>query len=900
MTLLLPVVPAPARAQGDGEPEGRGRADGDGGAGAPAAGAVRGERSPQGAGEARIEPPQLVEGAEAEVPPEARAARREGKVVLKLRIDAAGRVTEAEVVEPMGPGFDEAARAAAFRFLFTPARRDGTPVASRILYAYEFRPPAEPPAEPPPTGVAAGPPTGVAAGPPTGVAAGPPTGVAAARSAEITPGPTRGPGPATGAAPAAGAAPAPVAGAAPAADAAPVEVTVRGAAMAERLRQSAQAIKVIETEQAKRRTADMGEVLARTEGVGVRRGGGLGSSARFSLNGLSNDQIRFFLDGVPLDFAGFPFGIANVPVNLVDRVEIYRGVVPVRLGADALGGAVNLVTDQDVRGTHGAASYEIGSFDTHRLAATARHLHEPSGFLARVNGFLDYARNDYRVTVDVPDDDLVEHPERVYRFHDAYRAAGGGVELGFVNRPWARRLLLRVFLTAYDKEHQHKLGVMKVPYGEVTSGETTAGVTLRYEQPLGRGVALEAIGGYAYGRATFLDVSECTYDWYGHCNPGGKPGEDDTKPRDQVFWEHSGYGRLNLRFRPHPEHALQLSVSPMFVTRTGDERRQANPEGRDPLTADRELVNWVHGAEHQLNLLDDRVENVLFVKQYVQLLRSEESLQGLADRFRRRDRDTHRLGVGDGLRYRFSEWLYAKASYEWARRLPRPDEVFGDGALIRAKLDLSPETSHNGNLGVTIDAPGTAAGAWRLEANGYLRAAEDLIVLLGDGKISQYDNVFSARALGVEASARWTSPGEHVVLDGNVTYEDFRNTSEEGTFGRYAGQRMPNRPWLFANGSARVQLREVAAPRDELALTWDTRYVHGYFLGWERNGRRDDKARVPSQLLHSLALTYIARLAPRTLSFTVEAHNLTDEPAFDFYGVQRPGRAFFSKAMLEM
>ena len=41
-----------------------------------------------------------------------------------------------------------------------------------------------------------------------------------------------------------------------------------------------------------------------------------------------------------------PFGIANVPVNLIERVEIYRGVVPIRFGADALGGAVNLVSDQ--------------------------------------------------------------------------------------------------------------------------------------------------------------------------------------------------------------------------------------------------------------------------------------------------------------------------------------------------------------------------------------------------------------------------------------------------------------------------------------------------------------------------------------------------------------------------
>src|SRR5262249_10615613 len=116
-----------------------------------------------------------------------------------------------------------------------------------------------------------------------------------------------------------------------------LEVTVRGAPSdAQRLQQSAEAVNVIDTRKPKQQTADLGEVLARTQGVAVRRDGGLGSNARFSLNGLYDDQIRFFLDGVPLDLAGYPSGIADIPVNLVDRVEVYRGVVPIRFGADAL------------------------------------------------------------------------------------------------------------------------------------------------------------------------------------------------------------------------------------------------------------------------------------------------------------------------------------------------------------------------------------------------------------------------------------------------------------------------------------------------------------------------------------------------------------------------------------
>src|SRR5690606_29203428 len=116
------------------------------------------------------------------------------------------------------------------------------------------------------------------------------------------------------------------------------EIVVLGQSMADRRRQSAEAVHVLETTHNQREAADLGEVTARSQGVSVRRSGGLGSETRLSLNGLTDDQIRFFVDGVPLALAGIPFGLSNLPVNSIQLVEVYRGVVPVRFGADALGG----------------------------------------------------------------------------------------------------------------------------------------------------------------------------------------------------------------------------------------------------------------------------------------------------------------------------------------------------------------------------------------------------------------------------------------------------------------------------------------------------------------------------------------------------------------------------------
>ena len=82
--------------------------------------------------------PTLERFVEASYPPEAEAQKVEGRVVLSIDISATGEVTRAEVVEPAGHGFDEAALAAVRQFRFTPAEVDGKPSPVRITYAYDF------------------------------------------------------------------------------------------------------------------------------------------------------------------------------------------------------------------------------------------------------------------------------------------------------------------------------------------------------------------------------------------------------------------------------------------------------------------------------------------------------------------------------------------------------------------------------------------------------------------------------------------------------------------------------------------------------------------------------------------------------------------------------------------
>ncbi len=72
-------------------------------------------------------------------PSEAKRGNQEGKVVLRLAIDAEGQLRNAEVVEHTGLDFVEEALRAIRTSTFFPAKRDGRPVPSRAMLAIRFK-----------------------------------------------------------------------------------------------------------------------------------------------------------------------------------------------------------------------------------------------------------------------------------------------------------------------------------------------------------------------------------------------------------------------------------------------------------------------------------------------------------------------------------------------------------------------------------------------------------------------------------------------------------------------------------------------------------------------------------------------------------------------------------------
>ena len=165
-----------------------------------------------------------------------------------------------------------------------------------------------------------------------------------------------------------------------------------------RVKRSAFNAVAVDTEELQNSTKNLSDALSKLPGMKLREAGGVGSDTQLMLDGFSGKHVKVFIDGVPQEGVGSSFGLNNIPVGLAKCVEVYKGVVPIELGGDALGGAINIVTDNS-RCTRVNASYSFGSFNTHKTNVYAEHTTK-KGFYVSLNAYQNYSDNDYKVNID--------------------------------------------------------------------------------------------------------------------------------------------------------------------------------------------------------------------------------------------------------------------------------------------------------------------------------------------------------------------------------------------------------------------------------------------------------------------------------------------------------------------
>jgi TonB family protein len=247
-----------------------------------------------------ITPPIPRRREKAPYPAEALKEGVEGTVGLELLVDEKGNVVGEHVTAPAGHGFDEAALAAARKFTFEPARKNGTAIRSVVQLGYDFRLPARPAPEP--------------------LRPAPSTSRPAPLSVETQEGPDQ-----------------------------------STLVLAQRPQTTASAFSVQDRDFNLRPVSSVEDILRVTPGLVIVQHSGGGKANQYFLRGFDADHgtdLSLNVDGIPINMPSHAHGQGFADTNFlipetIERVEITKGPYFADQGDFATAGHVDLVTRSD-------------------------------------------------------------------------------------------------------------------------------------------------------------------------------------------------------------------------------------------------------------------------------------------------------------------------------------------------------------------------------------------------------------------------------------------------------------------------------------------------------------------------------------------------------------------------
>lgn len=665
-----------------------------------------------------------------------------------------------------------------------------------------------------------------------------------------------------------------------------------------RLKRSAFNAVALDTKALQNSTQNLSEALAQAPGMKIRESGGVGSDMQLMMDGFTGKHIKIFIDGVPQEGVGSSFGLNNIPVNYAERIEVYKGVVPVGFGTDAIGGVINIITKKNRNKWFLDASYSYGSFNTHKSYVNFGQTFR-SGLTYEINVFQNYSDNNYYVDTPVKDfttgainKKKIEH---VKRFHDTYHNEAVIGKIGFVDKKWADRLMF-----GFTYSHMYKDIQTGVRQEVVFGGKYRKGYSImpsldyRKRDFFVRGLDVVLTANYNKNMTNNVDTSSYEYNWRGEMRPLRMPGEQSYQNTrsDNNNWN----GTLTANYRIGKAHTFTFNHVINAFRRSNQSLLNEDSEAN---AIPKETRKNISGLSYRL-MPTEHWNLSVFGKYYNQFIAGPVATSSAQDDYIRTTNSVSAMGYGAAGTYFILKSLQAKLSYEKAYRLPTNEEMFGDEDLETGDISLKPENSDNVNLNLSYNE---TFGKHSVYVKGGLiyRNTKDYIQRnisdLSGGKYgATYVNHGRVETKGYNISVRYGF-ANWVSVGGNFTQMNVRDNVKTVTSGTNQesltyGARMPNLPYQFANSDVTFYWRNLWKKGNTLSVTYDNLYMHSFPLYSEAVGSESEFV-VPTQFSHNLTLSYGIQNGRYNISF--ECRNLTNEKLYDNFSLQKAGRAFYGK-----
>ncbi len=668
------------------------------------------------------------------------------------------------------------------------------------------------------------------------------------------------------------------------------------------VRRSAFNAVAIDTESMLNSTKNLSDALAKAPGMKLRESGGVGSDLAVTMDGFTGKHVKVFIDGVPQEgVEGGTFGLNNIPVSFAERIEVYRGVVPVGFGTDALGGVVNIVTKKNRASWFLDASYSYGSFNTHKSNIAFGQTFK-NGFTYEISAFQNYSDNDYYVDAPVKNFETgaidVSALEHVKRFNDTYHNEAVVAKAGIVGKSWADRLMLGFTYSHMYKEIQ--TGVrQKTVFGQKHRRGYTLMPSLEYSKRdlLVEGLDVVFTATYDRNAVTNIDTASVYYNWRGETS-ANKTGYGEQSYQHSRADNDSWNTTLTLNYRLGTWHLFTFSNTFNAFHRSNTSFLAA-VEQEDAIA--KETSKNIAGLSYRL-MPSDRWNVSVFGKHYHLYVAGPMAETSTQSSYVRTSRSLNSLGYGVTATYFLLPGLQAKFSYEKAYRLPTIDEMFGDEDMESGDLTINPENSDNLNFNLSYNHT-FGRHSFYVEGSLIYRDTKDyiqrnIVSLSGNREGASYTNYGKVLTKGYSFSlrydfARWASVG------GNYTQIDVRDNekSQIGSDGSVANlaykARMPNVPYRFADMDVSLYWPGLGKEGNLLTLTYEGQYTHSFSYISEVIGATNGDYLVPDQFAHNLTLSY--SICRGRYNFSFECRNFTNEKLYDNFSLQKAGRAFYGK-----
>ena len=657
-------------------------------------------------------------------------------------------------------------------------------------------------------------------------------------------------------------------------------VTVSGKSIAHQKKEESMPVTVIDMSNMRGTVSNVQDILAKTVGVTLRTSGGVGSSSRISVRGLEGKRIGFFIDELPMSEQTDYLDINDIPIDMIDRIEIYKGVVPARFGGSSLGGAINIVI-REYPDKYADLSYGYESFNTHKAQGVFKRNLKAHGLVFGIGG--GYTTSDNNYTFDSP----YREGLRITRNHDKYRKyiIGGSFK---AKKWWFDEVEFEPVVVKTYKEIQG----IEYDIREAHSESLMAGLAnkLNKDNFLTEGLNFDMFNGLVLTKMNFIDKATRRYEWDGTSYPtpsryGGEVGYNF--PSDSDDQKLSFINKTNLEYIINERHSFNFNSVFSIAKGTPKDELKTLSLGKQ-VNFDSRMHSWVSGLTYDLRSLNDVFLNSFTVRYYQYTMHTQMAPLFVPGKYDV-DLEKNNWGVNNAMRYRFLPSLMGNLSAGYEVRIPSESELLGDGISVVPSADLLPERNASANLGLLFDLTGKHPTNAQIEMNFFYMYLQDMIRYTAGLIGAQYQNFGEMRTLGVEFEAKAdVLPSLYAYV--NTTYQDLRDTRDYEPASTVPNptknKRMPNIPYLMANAGMEFHRENLfGGSGQNTRLFADVAFVEEYFYDFELTQLQ--KRRIPRSTTIDIGFEH--SFLNNKLFISGKLRNITNEKTLSEFNRPLPG-----------